>query len=392
MNPLLKPCEERLQMVTKRRSLRITIPRENSDEETRMPLTPQAVEVLVAQGHTVVIETLSGSEARFSDQQYSDAGAQIVGSHAQAFDGDIILKLSLPAEDELQYIKDKQTIIAFATRHGRPAEVYKALAKKECNIIALDFLSDSDEEEPVVTRCLGELEGMLAITTAACLLERTNGGKGIIIGGVTGVPPTEIIILGAGRSALCAARTALALGALVRVFDNHHSNLQKMAQQLPHHVFTSILHPQALSKAMVSADVIIGMHAIPGEYQYCVEEDVIRLMKRGAIAIDLNTTSGVRFETSTPTTLQSPTYVRDNVIHHCLPDISMLAPHTATIVISDIITPIIGELAEFGNLTETIKNYGGVARGTVMFRGLTTNQCIAERFGTEFYNIALLII
>lgn len=392
MNPLLKPCEERLQTVTKRRSLRIGLPREDGTEETRMPLTPQAVEVLVAQGHTVVIETLAGSEARFSDRQYTDAGAQMVSQHAQAFDADIVLKLSLPTTDELQHVRDKQTLIAFVTRHNRSADIYKALAQKECNIIALDFISDGDDEEPVVTRCLGELEGMLAITTAARLLERTNGGKGIIIGGVTGVPPTEIIILGAGMSALCAARTALALGALVRVFDNHHSNLQKMAQQLPHHVFTSILHPQALSKAMVSADVIIGMHAIPGEYQYCVEEDVIRLMKRGAIAIDLNATSGVRFETSAPTSLQQPTYIRDNVIHHCLPDITMLAPHTATIVISDIITPIIGELAEFGNLTETIKNYSGVSRGTVMFRGVTTNRYVAGRFGTEYYNIALLII
>lgn len=386
----MKPREERLQMVKNRRTMRIAVPKENFDEETRMPLTPQGVEVLVAQGHEVLIETKAGQEAKFSDSQYVEAGARIVKSHSAAFAADLVIKMSLPTEDELQFLKDGTSLMCFATQHKRSKDLYNALSAKKCNIIALDFLTDGGVE-PIITRCIGEIDGMLAVTTAAHLLENTDGGKGVIIGGVTAVPPTEIIILGTNMAALRAARTAIALGASVKIFGNQHADLQQISPQLPNQVFTSVLHLQALTKAMTSADVVIGNQIAPGTHSYVVSADIVKMMKKRAVIVDLNCNYGGRFETSHPTTIKQPTFEYGSVIHHCLNNISVLAPHTATIVVSDIITPIITNIINQGSLSYAIRDDRNIANGIVMLNGITTNNYVAGIFDADYYDINLLI-
>lgn len=391
MDEMLMPCEERVLTSVGNDRLKIGILREDPLEETRLALTPQGVEVLVSQGHEVVIESSAGQEARFSDKQYVDAGAKIVESRKEAYDVDVVVRITLPKEEDLQYIKPGQTIVAFVMLHCRGANVYKALADKKCNILALDFISDGGSE-PVVSRCLGELEGMMSVTTAAYLLEKSANGKGIIIGGVTGVPPTEIVILGSGMAAINAARIASSLGATVKVFDSNHAHLQALSLQVSHNVFTSILHPQALAKAMTTADVVIGMRVTAGGNGFFATEENVGLLKKGAVVVDLNTTFGGRFETSKATTIAEPTYVVKNVIHHCLPDITVLAPHTATIVLSDIITPFMTEMGLNGNYEDTVRADEQIKHGTVMLNGVTTNECVAKRFATDYYDIKLMLL
>ena len=391
MEEFLMPCKERVLTNNRHKRLRIGVPSEDPKEETRLALTPQGVEVLVAQGHEVVVESKAGQEARFSDKQYAEAGARIVDSHAEAYDADIVMRITLPKNDDLQYVKSGQTIIAFALLGNIETTTYKTLSEKKCNILALDFISDGDGE-PIISRCLGEIEGMLAVTTAAHLLEKSADGKGIIIGGVTGVPPTEVVILGSGMAAMSAARVASSLGATVKVFDNMHSHLQALSLQLNRNIFTSILHPQALVKAMKTADVVIGTRGIAGSNTFFATEDNIKLLKKGAVVIDLNMALGGRFETSKATTIESATFICDNIIHHCLPDITVLAPHTATIMLSDILTPALTTIGNLGNYEDALRADGNVRRGTIMLRGVTTNEFVAKKFGADYFDIKLMLL
>lgn len=391
MDEILMPCEERVLTSNGDGRLKIGILREDPLEETRLALTPQGVEVLVSQGHEVIMESLAGQEARFSEKQYLDAGAKIVESRKEAYDVDVVMRITLPKEDDLQYVKPGQTIVAFVLLHNRGTQVYKALAEKKCNILALDFISDGGSE-PIVSRCLGELEGMMSVTTAAHLLEKSANGKGIIIGGVTGVPPTEIVILGSGMAAISAARIASSLGATVKVFDSNHAHLQALSLQVSHNIFTSILHPQALAKAMTTADVVIGMRVTAGGDGFFATDENIGLLKKGAVVIDLNMTYGGRFETSKATTIADPTYIEKNIIHYCLPDITVMAPHTATIVLSDILTPVMTEMGMNGSYEDTVRSDEQIKRGTVMLNGVTTNELVAKRFATDYYDIKLMLL
>ncbi len=338
------------------------MPRQSVDEDNRVALTPQGVEVLVALGHSVVVEAGAADDARFTDEQYASAGARIVASHDEAFDADVVVRAAMLTAEEVELVREGQVIITFVMQQERDTQLFTQIAQRGCHLIAIDWLSDG-EDEPVAVRSLGELAGMLAITTAAQRLESTGGGKGVIIGGITGVAPTEVVILGSSMSSLCAAKTALALGAAVKVFDKNRLQLQRMAQQLPHHVFTSMLHPQALSKAMTSADVVIVGRTMPDDDDCYLEPEMLPLLKPKAVVLDL----------------------------HCPPEITTLAPHTASIVLSDILTPVIERIAECGGVEEAIKTERNIARGTVVTRGVCTNEYVARRFGVDYYDINLLI-
>ncbi len=392
MDQQLTPCEEKLVISRARKVLTIGIAAEAPDEETRVPITPQGVEVLTAQGHKIIVEHDAGAPSRFADDKYADAGAEISKSHAQIFNADIILKLSPPTEEEAELMHDGQTLVCFISRHQRNKEIFQSLCKKKVTIIATDFITDSEREDPVVFRCLGEIEGMLAITTAAHLLETTDGGKGIIIGGVTGVPPTEIVIIGSDMAATSAARTAISLGCTVKIFDTDHARLQTLATKMPHHIFTSILHPQALKKALRSADVIIATRQHPAVRGYCIPSEYLSYLKRGAVVIDLDSTNGGRTENTKPTTMASPSYNMQGLIHHCLPDITTLVPHTASIVISDILTPIISKIADAGGIDQAARFHRNIQDAIAMFQGTTTNKYLAKKTNTEYFDVKLLII
>lgn len=392
MDQQLTPCEETLMVRSSRRQLTIGIPSENPDEETRTPLTPQGVEVLTAKGHKVLMQRGAGLASRFTDEQYAQAGATMTDSRRLTLEADLVLKVSPPTEDDAAQMGDSPTVACLTGRHARGKEAFRALAAQRATIIATDAMTDEPGAEPALVKSLGEMEGQMAIATAARLLEVTGGGKGVIVGGVTGVPPTEVVIIGSGMAALAAARTADALGAYVKVFDASHDRLQRLSAGLAHHIFTSVMHPQAITKALRSADVVIGTRARCQNDGCYIPDEYLSLLKHEAVIVDLDTTDGGRTEASRPTTLAQPSYRHGNLIFHCLPDITVLAPHTATIVMSDILTPLISMLADEGSTAGAARFRPQVQSAVAMYRGAVTNRDLAKKSGLEYLDIKLLLI
>lgn len=392
MEQQLTPCAERLVVPTVRRVLTIGIPAEDAAEETRVPLTPQGVEILVAQGHKVLFQRGAGASARFADERYAMAGADVVADEAQVFNADVILKVAPPTSAQVALMRKAQTVVCFASRHSRDRGVYLALSEKKATMVAVDVMNDPDAIGPVLTRSLGEMEGMMAVTTAANLLECSDGGKGVIIGGVTGVPPTDIVIIGSDTAAMSAARTAIALGANVKVFDTSLSHLHELAWQMPRQVFTSVLHPQALTKALGSADVVICTRRRPAEQCFCIPTEYLSFLKRNAVVVDLDTIEGGRTDISRSTSIARPTYCQHDIIMHCLPDITVLAPHTASIAISDMVTPLISTIAQEGGVDQAARFHRNLASAVAMYQGTVTNKVLAKSSGLEYFDIKLLLI
>lgn len=383
------PCEERLQTLCAKRRLTISIPRELATEDTRVPLTPQGVELLVAQGHTVKVEKGVGEAARFDDSRYAEAGATVVTTHKAAFDAEVVLKTTLPTVKEVSLMQKKASLICSISQLRRSKDDVQALAAKKCNVLALDFLTDGKSHQSLLRRSLSEIEGSMAITTAASLLQQTNEGKGIVIGGVTGVPPTEIVVVGSDLTAFSIAKIAQAFGSTVKIFDSDMLHLQQINERLPVRVFTSNIHPQAFNKALQSADVVIGTRS-PSPEAFFVPAESIKQLKRHAIVIDLNINFGGRFEISHATTIDKPTFIYGGTICHCLPDITVLASHTASIVVSDFVAPTIGRIAIGGGLLSSIREDRVLASATAMLQGVTTNKYLAQTYDTDFCDIDLL--
>lgn len=390
----LTPCMELIQTEDKNKNFRIGIPSGIDEEDARIALTPQAVEALTAQGHKIVYEKGSGKNARFADDQYAKAGAQMVETHKEAFMCDIIVRLTLPTLEEIQHMPNGSTIICCLKNIRRSSEAYSLLIKKRINIIGIDYLKQAADDEALLGSCLGEVKGQLALTTAAHLLESDGEeSKGVIIGGATGVPPTEIIILGSDTTAFSVARVALAFGSVVKIFDSSHVRLMKLQDRLGsnNHVFTSIFHPQAFNKSLHSADVLIASESANGTVDYHISKESLAHMKKNAVIIDLTTKDKLAVETQeNKSTIKQPAYNEDGHIYVKLPDISMLAAHTSSIIISDIVTSSINSLSKSGHLSEATIMDDYICQGTTMLAGVTTNKEVAEWYGTEYCDIRLL--
>lgn len=388
----LTPCEEKLVVEQAKRSFTIALPAEDDAEETRVPLTPQGVEVLVAQGHKVLIQRGLGLAARFSDESYAAVGAEIVDNEERLFAADLIIKVSPPTVEQTDMMGKGQTLVCLIGRNVRRREAFAPLAVKKVNIVAVDAMLDDDSPEPVLKRSLGEMEGMMAVTTAAHLLEQADGGKGVIIGGITGVPPTEVVIIGADTAALSAARTALALGSNVKIFDTSLARLQKIVLRMQTKVFASVLHPQALTKALRSADVLICARRREPDSAFCVPDEYLSLIKHDAVVVDLDVASGGRTDGSRVATLARPVYRHKELFFHCVPDITALAPHTASIILSDIVSPLVTSLASAGGVEQAARADKPLASAVAMYRGTVTNKVLARRSGLEYFDLRLLLI
>ncbi|MGN0029359.1 MAG: alanine dehydrogenase [Marinilabiliaceae bacterium] len=388
----LTPCEEKLVLPHPGKSFSIGIPSEDSAEETRMPLTPQGVEILVAQGHRVLMERGAGLAARFSDESYAAAGAELTDDSGRVFSSDIVLKVAPPTAAQAGLMRKGQVLLCLVSRNVRAADSFAILAEKRVTLIAADAMVGAGDREPSLVRSLGEMEGVMAITTAANILEQPNGGKGVLIGGVTGVPPTEVVILGADSSAVSAARAAVAFGSNVKVFDTSLSKLQSLEWHMPHHVFTSVLHPQALSKALGSADVLICSRHEGCKPPFRIPVDYLALLKHDAVIIDLDVVAGGRTELSRPTSPAEPVFRNRGLFFHCLPDITVLAPHTASIILSDSVAPLITRIAAEGGIEQAARLCATVASSVAMFHGTVTNKALADRTGLEYFDLRLLLV
>jgi alanine dehydrogenase len=386
----LMPCEELLEVENSKRNLLIGIPAESDPCENRIALTPDTVRVLVQCGHCVMVEKQAGEKAGFSNLQYSEAGAGIV-ERSEVYVADILFKINPPDIDEIELMKDRQLVFSYLPAYQLSEEFIRKLAGKHITAIAFENMKDRFGCYPLV-RTMSEIAGIVSIQIAAECLSKSSDGKGILLGGISGVSPAEVVIAGSGTVAEFAARSALGFGAFVRVFDNSVHRLQRLQSNLGVRLCTSVMHPQALAKALESADVLIGAAYIDGyQYRCLITEEMVACMKPGSVIVDLSISQGGCCETSEIRTLAAPTFVKHSVIHYCVPNITSRVPRTASMALSNILTNIILNMGQQSSLTGWIRSDADLRNGVYMFNGILTNPYIGDLYGIPFKDIHLLM-
>ncbi|TDN39461.1 alanine dehydrogenase [Hymenobacter sp. UV11] len=383
--------ESMLAVETRKRKLFIGLPKETSLQENRLGLTPEAVLHLVSEGHEVMLESGAGEPSKFSDHAYSEAGATIAYSTEEVYKADIILKVAPPMMDEIELMRPGQTLISALQMGTMTPEFINALARKKVNAIGFELIKDPSGARPVV-RAMSEIAGSTVMLVAAEYLARSNEGKGIILGGITGVPPSQVVILGAGTVAEYAARAAIGLGAEVKVFDNHLYKLRRLKHNLGAQLYTSTLDTFALSQQIRRADVVIGALAVEeGRIPFMVPEQMVASMAAGSIIIDISIDQGGCFETSELTTHSKPVFRKYDVVHYCVPNIASRVPRTATNALSNIFTPILQDISQQGGINEALFTNEHFRSGVYIYKGSLTNAAIAKKFNMRYKELGLLI-
>ena len=383
--------ESMLAVETRKRKLFIGLPRETSLQENRIGLTPEAVQHLVTEGHEVVMEAGAGEPSKYADHAYSEAGAQIAYSAEEVFKADVLLKVAPPTLEEIELLHANQTLISALQMGSMTQEYIAALSRKKINAIGFELMKDPSGARPVV-RAMSEIAGSTVMLIAAEYLARSNEGKGIILGGITGVPPSQVVILGANTMAEYTARAATGLGAEVKVFDNHLYKLRRLKHNLGMQLYTSTLDTFALSQQIRRADVVIGALAVEdGRIPFMVPEEMVASMSPGSVIIDVSIDQGGCFETSEMTSHSKPVFRKYDVVHYCVPNIASRVPRTATNALSNIFTPILQEISQHGGINEVLFTNEHFRNGVYIYRGSLTNAMIAKKFNLRYKELGLLI-
>ncbi|MDH3651155.1 MAG: alanine dehydrogenase, partial [Saprospiraceae bacterium] len=327
----------------------------------------------------------------FSDSDYSEVGAEIAYSREEVFKADCLIKVAPPTLEELDLLHPNQMLISPLHLPYLTEDFLLKLKQKRVVALAMEYLQDRDGSFPVV-RILSEMAGISAILTAAELLTTTAGGNGVLLGGISGVPPAKVVILGAGVVAEYATRTALGLGASVRIFDDNIYKLMRLQTRLGRKLYTSALNPVYLENELITADAAIGaMHSKLGRTPMVVSEDLIQKMKPGAVIVDVSIDQGGCFETSEVTSHANPTFIKHDVIHYCVPNVSSKVSRTASIAVSNILTPILLTAGDTGSIESLFFAHSGLRHGIYTYKGCLTNEYLANRFGIKYTNLDLLI-
>jgi len=387
---LLSPQEETLEVGRKRQNLLIGVPKEISLQENRVALTPSAVMLLVNNGHRVLVQRDAGKKANFTDNDYSEAGAEI-GSLEEIFKADFIVKVEPPVERELDLMFPGQTLLSALQLTVQPKDTLNKLIQKRVTALAWDFIKDEGGSYPVV-RIMSEIAGNTAILIAAEHLSNANDGLGIMLGGIVGVPSSEVVIIGAGTVGEFAAKAALGLGASVKVFDNSVAKLRRLQASLGQRVYTSIISPSILANCLKTADVAIGaLRTTKRRTPVIVTDEMVQGMRPGAVIVDVSIDRGGCFETSKVSSHDHPTYKVHDVIHYCVPNIASRVSRTASYALSQIFTPILLEMGEVGGISNLIKSNPGFRNGTYIYKGILTSQLLGEAFDLRYKDIELLV-
>lgn len=387
----LLPQEEMLAIGRKKGKLMIGIPKETTYQENRVALNPEAVQLLAGNGHQIVVESGAGKQASYEDVDYSEAGAEIVQGREEVFKANIILKVAPPSEEEIGLMPGNQTLISALQLTLHPKKTLVTLMNKKITAIAWDYIHDEHGIYTIV-RSMGEIAGNTSILVAAELLSNYKTGKGLMLGGVAGVKPTEVVILGAGTVGEYACRAALGLGASVKVFDNSISKLRRLQNDIGMRIYTSVIQPKVMEKAIMRADVVIGaVRAGLGRTPCIVTEQMIEGMKAGSVVVDVSIDQGGCFETSRLTNHDNPTFVKHDVIHYCVPNIASRVSRTATEALSNIFSPLLLEMGDLGGCREMIKKKPGLRSGVYVYQGKLTSEILGRVFDLPYKNIELLL-
>lgn len=383
--------EETLDIKPKGSLLHIGIPRETAFQENRIALTPEAVGVLVSNGHQVVIERNAGEAAHFRDKDYSEAGARIVYDKSEVYKAPVLVKSAPVVEEDLPYLQMNQVIISPIHLSAMKAELLQKMMEKRITAISFENLKDDSDSLPIV-RSMSEIAGSAVMLIAGQYLSSANHGKGVLLGGISGIPPTKVIILGAGIVGEFAARAALALGASVKVFDSSVYRLKRLQNNIGQRMWTSVMEPRILAKQLKSCEVAVGsLGSQNGRTPVVATEEMVSNMRPGSVIIDVSIDRGGCFETSEITSHEQPIFMKYGVIHYCVPNIPSGFARTASQAISNVLMPLLLEAGEAGSFENLAWHKVHLRSGIYLFKGALTNFHLSQRFDLKYTDLNLLI-
>ena len=387
----LQPQEKLLAIKKKKDSLRIGILKETIFQEHRVPLSPMAVQLLVQQGHQIILESNCGDKANFPDLDYSSVGGIIAQTLEEVYDCDMILKVAPPTEDEIDLMKNGQILLSALHMIRTKEVIIKKLLSKNITAIGYEFLRDDEGSLPVI-RSMSEIAGRASVMIAAEYLSNYNSGKGELFGGIPGIQPTQVVIIGAGSVGEYAARAALGLCASIKVFDNSIEKIRRLEKSLGSRIHSSTLIPKIMARALAECDVAIGALRSPIGLSPCVvTEEMVSNMRPKSIVIDVSIDQGGCFETSVATNHKMPVYEKHGVLHYCVPNIASRFSRTASYALSNIFIPLLQSISNEGGISECLRNHEGIRAGTYMYKGKLTNTIIADRYNLPRREIEFLL-
>ncbi len=383
--------EEKLDIRPQSAKLTIGIPKETVLQENRVALIPEAINVLVSNGHQVIVETKAGEGSKYSDNDFSEAGAQIALKKREVYKAPMLIKSAPVMEEDLAFLQMNQIIISPIHLSMLKKELLENMMEKKITALGFENLKDDSGTYPIV-RCMSEIAGSAAMLIAGQFLGSRENGKGVLLGGISGIPPTKVIIIGAGVVGEFATRTALAMGASVKVFDNNVYRLKRLQNNLGMRVWTSVMEPRILAKQLKTCEVAVGaLTNEGGRSPIVVTEEMVEAMRPGSVIIDVSIDRGGCFETSEITTHEHPTFVKHGIIHYCVPNIPSGYARTASHAISNVLMPLLLDTGDAGGLEEMMWHNFNLRNGVYMYRGHLTDLYISQRFDLKFTDLNLLI-
>jgi alanine dehydrogenase len=390
-NAAFMPKEEQLETAIRHKKISIGIPSDKKNDEKRVALTPEAVNLLVENENEVIVQKGAGAGANYSDKDYAENGAVITDSTARVFSADAVIKVAPFTSQEADYLKGNQIVMSFLNVLNLSEETLGKLIRKRVTAIALEKIRDSNGVMPVM-ESMSEISGVTSVLIASDYLSNHHGGKGVLLGGITGVTPTEVVIIGANTAGEYAARAALGLGSQVKIFDQSLHNLRRFQNLINQRLQTSVFHPQVLKKALKSADVLIGAIELENlRPWYYITEEMVKTMKKGSVIIDLSIDRGGCIETTECRALRDPVYEKHGVIHFSAWNLPSRVARTASIALSNIFNPLFQNIAEVGGIIQLLRNDRGIRNGVYLFNGILTNETLGQKFGAISKDLDLLI-
>ncbi len=387
----LIPQEEKLDIKKRRDQLFIGIPKENFESEYRVCLTPEAVAMLIANGHRVLIESGAGKMASYTDKEYSEAGAELTHDTEKVFACPTVIKVEPPTAKEIEWMKPGSYLFSAIQFKTQTADYFKALAKKKITALCYEFIQDEEGSYPFLN-AMSEIAGIASVHIASEYMNKYNKGKGLLFGNITGVLPTEVVIIGAGTVAEYAAKTALAFGANVKVFDNSIHRLKRIQKLMPKPISTSTIQEKVLKKALRRCDVVIGAIRGVNRSPIVVSEDMVQIMKSNAVVIDVCIDNGGCIETSELTTHQKPVLRKHGVVHYCVPNISSRYTKTSSQAISNILSTYLMNIGEYGGIEDYIAQVKTIRSGIYLYKGILVSRQAGDWCGLDNKDINLLLL
>ncbi len=387
----LLPQEKLLAIKKSKHSITIGIPKESTFQEHRVPLSPMAVHMLVQNGHEIRLESGCGEKANFADYDYSQAGGIIAYDTKEIYESDYIIKVAPPTDDEIKLMKPKQVLISAIQLVKSKDELIRRLMAKGITAVGYEFLRNDEGVLPVI-RSMSEIAGRASVLIAAEYLSNYNSGKGELFGGIPGIQPTHVVVIGAGAVGEYAVRAAIGLGASVKVFDDSIERLRRLEHSLGMRIHSSTIIPGILASALKDCDLAIGALRSPIGYSPCVvSESMVQNMRSNSMIIDISIDQGGCFETSEPTNHKMPIFEKHGVLHYCVPNIPSRFARTASYALSNIFTPLLQQIAEEGGINACLNQHSGLRMGTYIFQGKLTNAMLGDRYNISAKEIEFLL-